>query len=92
MVGKKSSLGILKAILIKEGIPKQQIFTTVFAQGVTYRWGLAWTFLPEAAAAYQTTLLLTQQPHPISSEENKITQHLFQQQQQQAQTSSEVSK
>jgi hypothetical protein len=58
MVGKKSSIGILKKILQKEGIPKEQIFTTVFAQGVTYRWGLAWTFIPEAAALYMSYQLL----------------------------------
>lgn len=50
MVGKKSSLARLKHMLLAEGIPREQIFVREFAQGVTYRWGLAWTFSPEAAA------------------------------------------
>ncbi len=58
MVGRKSSIGLLKSILQHEGVPKQHIFTTVFAQGVTYRWGLAWTFIPEAAALYMSYQLL----------------------------------
>lgn len=77
MVGKKSSLKILKSILTREGIPRKQIFTTTFAQGVTHRWGLAWTFLPEAAALYQSSQLLnsssllpsSQTPAPIHPSE-----------------------
>jgi 23S rRNA A1618 N6-methylase RlmF len=52
MVGKKSSLKVLKKLLLQEGVPLSHIFTTVFAQGVTHRWGLGWTFVPEAAALY----------------------------------------
>lgn len=52
MVGKKSSLKTLKKMLLREGLPPNQMFTTVFAQGVTHRWGFAWTFVHEAAALY----------------------------------------
>lgn len=58
MVGKKGSLKILKQLLLDHGLPPQQVFETSFAQGVTYRWALAWTFSAEAASLYQTFTLL----------------------------------
>jgi hypothetical protein len=61
MVGKKSSITILKRVLQFEGIPKHQIFTYTFAQGITHRWGIAWTFLPEYARLYAQSVLLHEQ-------------------------------
>lgn len=58
MVGKKSSLKVLRQILSFYGIPKSQIFETSFVQGVTYRWAIAWTFSSAAAALYHSFTIL----------------------------------
>ena len=47
MVGKKHSLQVLRALLLREGIEAKNIRTTVFEQGVTHRWGIAWSFIDE---------------------------------------------
>lgn len=44
LLGKKSSLSELLAMLSREGIPRQNIRVTRFTQGKTNRWGIAWTF------------------------------------------------
>jgi 23S rRNA A1618 N6-methylase RlmF len=69
MVGKKSSLTTLKQMLLQEGVPREQIFIREFAQGVTYRWGLAWTFSPEAAALNKAFEMVRPQTQhqPVSS-------------------------
>lgn len=58
MVGRKSSLKLLRHIMQQYQIPKEQIFETSLLQGVTYRWAIAWTFSAEAAGLYQTYMML----------------------------------
>lgn len=58
MVGKKSSITTLKHILLQEGIPNSQIFVETLSQGVTHRWLIIWTFLPEIAALYHSYRML----------------------------------
>jgi hypothetical protein len=58
MVGKKSSVSILKRMLLEEGLSSSQFATTAFMQGVTYRWGVAWTFSEPAALLYHTQAML----------------------------------
>lgn len=72
MVGKKSSLPTLKRILIVNGIPVNQIFETSFAQGVTHRWGLAWTFIPEAARLYHAYIFLQKPDVQLDSKASEI--------------------
>ncbi len=53
MLGKKSSLRTLRAVLRAEGLPPAQVATTIFRQGFTRRWALAWTFSASAAEGYR---------------------------------------
>lgn len=55
LVGKMRSLKHLKKMLLREGVPVDHIFTHTLAQGVTYRWVIAWTFNAEAAARVRST-------------------------------------
>lgn len=58
MVGKKATLPQLKKILLQNGVPASHIFDTVFAQGVTFRWAIAWTFSHETATLYRSFMML----------------------------------
>ena len=49
------SLKLLKKMLLREGVPVDHVFTHTLAQGVTYRWVIAWTFNAEAAALVRST-------------------------------------
>ena len=53
MLGKKSSVKVIVQILLREGFKRSQIFTSTFAQGTTYRWGIAWTWSIAAAEQYK---------------------------------------
>jgi 23S rRNA A1618 N6-methylase RlmF len=44
MVGKKSSLGALRRLLQRCGVLERHTHSTLFRQGKTMRWGLAWSF------------------------------------------------
>lgn len=55
LVGKMQSLKLLKKMLLCEGVPVDHVFTHTLAQGVTYRWVIAWTFNAEAAALVRST-------------------------------------
>ena len=44
MVGKKSSLKVLRKVLLDEGVCRQQIRSSTLVQGKTHRWCLAWSF------------------------------------------------
>jgi len=50
LVGKMQSLKHLKRMLLCEGVSADHVFTHTLAQGLTYRWVIAWTFNAEAAA------------------------------------------
>ena len=57
----KPSTKVSPAFLAADGsspafLPRSQVFTTVFSQGLTRRWGLAWTFCPRAAQLYAAFL------------------------------------
>lgn len=54
MLGKKSSVGLLRKMLLHEGVPADCVVTTAFHQGSTRRWGLAWTFSAYLAAHYRS--------------------------------------
>lgn len=58
MVGKKSSIAVLRAQLLAEGLKKEQIILTTFMQGITYRWAIAWTFSTPAAVLAHTHMML----------------------------------
>lgn len=49
------SLKHLKRMLLCEGVPADHVFTHTLAQGLTYRWVIAWTFNAEAAARVRST-------------------------------------
>jgi hypothetical protein len=55
LVGKMQSLKHLKRMLLCEGVPAEHVFTHTLAQGLTYRWVIAWTFNAEAAARMRST-------------------------------------
>lgn len=82
MVGKYSSLSILRKILIKEGIPVNQIVTSRLSQGSTHRWIIAWTYSPLLSFLYFYNLkfkmkdLFSYSPQ-FSSEFNKINYPTF---------------
>jgi hypothetical protein len=63
MLGKKTSVRILRHFLQSIGLNRSQIQYYRIQQGQTHRWILAWTFLVPAATLYQTYALL----HPNSA-------------------------
>lgn len=46
MIGRKANLKVLVSKLWEVGVTIMK--TTEFVQGETYRWGLAWSFVPPA--------------------------------------------
>lgn len=67
MVGKNSSLKILKEILKEEGIPSTQIVSIRLSQGSTHRWVLAWTFNPLLSFLYHYNLKLKKKVQTMSN-------------------------
>ena len=54
MLGKKSSVAVLKSLLVDtlHAVPSADcVLVTTLQHGRTRRWGLAWTYDPEAAIA-----------------------------------------
>ncbi|RYY82292.1 DUF890 domain-containing protein [archaeon] len=72
MVGKKSSLGILKTLLKQYGVHPDNIVITSLLQGLTYRWVLAWTFSRPAVVLYKAYAMLFVPTSTTVFKQNKV--------------------